>query len=179
MYGDTDNTESGQRTEVDFGREGSDEGHEVHYVGLGVPYAFLSATGSRVLDIAFDIAARLQWRVNDPQTGRYIGEADRGRALAVQTAGARATDQIADPSVKAERGFLGRVLERLVRQTKFMILVAILAFGLTSVYAGRETGSQGVKDPRPFVGRVLAVAGLAIVLRPMLLELLQRSDRKS
>jgi hypothetical protein len=174
LYGDA---ESGQRIEIDLGHEGSDEGEAVNYVGLGVPYAFLSATGSRVLDVAFDIAARLQWRVYDPQVGRYIGETDRESALAVQSAGSRACDQVADIGARAERGFWRRVLERLIRQTKFMIVVATMAFGLIGVYAGREAGPRGVQDPRPFVGRVLAVAMLAIVLRPLLLELLHQRDR--
>lgn len=169
--------ETGHRIEIDLGHEGGDQGEAINYVGLGVPYAFLSATGSTVLDIAFDIASRLQWRVYDPQVGKYIGEADRESALAAQSAGARAADQITTNDAKVEPGFWGRVLDRLIRQTKFMIVIAILAFGLVGLYAGREAGPEATRDPRPFVARVLMAALLAIVLRPVVLELLHRRDR--
>jgi hypothetical protein len=174
LYSDPDR---GHRIEIDLGAEGSDEEQEVNYVGLGVPYALLNTTGPRALDIAFDVASRLEWRVYDPQVGRYIAEEDRQSALATQTAGVRAVDQIADTSALVERGFWGRVFERLIRQTRFMIVVAVMAFGLIGAYASRETGLESSADPRPFVGRVLAAAMLVIFLRPIVLELLRRSDR--
>ena len=168
LYGDT---ESGQRIEIDLGREGGDEGHEVHYVGLGVPYAFLSATGSRVLDIAFGIAARLQWRVYDPQAGRYIGEAATEGADADRVQ-VRAAGQLADTRAKAGEEPLGRCAKANTTrarppshtppppQTKYMIAVASTSLRVDQRIRWPRDWTAGVEDPRPYVGRVLAVAGL-------------------
>jgi hypothetical protein len=163
--------ESGRSIEIDFGHEGPGSNDTINFVGLGVPYSFLSAVGERLLTLAFAVAAALEWRVYDPQAGRYLTEGEHQKGMEAQASALEAFDLIGEPAARSGRGLLGRILDRLMRQTKFMIAVALLAFGSITGYAIWESKQETRRDPRIFVGGVLAAASALILIRPVVLAL--------
>lgn len=163
--------ESGHSIEIDFGHEGAGSSNAINFVGLGVPYSFLNAAGEKLLTLAFAIAAALEWRVYDPQVGRYLAEGEQQIGMESQAGALEAVNRIGASGAAGRRGLLGRILDRLIRQTRFMIAVALLAFGSIVVYAfwGSKEGVR--RDPRLFVGGVLAAASALILIRPVVLAL--------
>jgi hypothetical protein len=166
----------GHRIEIDLGCQGAGDSERVNFVGFGVPYAFLGASGRKVLELAFAVASHLGWRLYDPQNGRYCDASDEAVLIASQASALGAVDQISREGLRPRRSFLGRVLERLMRQTTFTVAIAVLAFGMIGVYAGWTEKSRQRQDPRGFVGMVLGAALAAVLLRPLILELIEPSE---
>jgi hypothetical protein len=131
-----DDPSKGHTIEIDLGYEGTSDPEMVNFVGFGVAYAFLSATGRKVLELAFAVAAHLGWRVYDPQAGRYLDAGDEAAAAASQASALHAVDRISDSPLRARSSFLSRILERLIRKAKFMLAIAVLAFGTIGAYVG-------------------------------------------
>jgi hypothetical protein len=165
----------GYAIEIDLGHEGPGRGDGVNFIGLGIPYTLLKAAGRELLDLAFSVATQLGWRVYDPQAGRYFDIAEHAAALDSQATTLASVDRMSVPRDSGSHSFVSRVLDRLIRQTKFMVVVAIVTFGAIGAYAEWAAERCPRHDPRPFVGTVIGAALMIVVLRPLILELVSPS----
>lgn len=170
-----------QHIEIDLGASDAEAkpvaGDMVNFVGLGVPYPYLEASGPKALEIAFGVAARLGWRVFDPQADSYLQESDAAVAKHAQATALSAFDQLSENLDKQHRSFFARVLDRFMRQTVFSISVAVLAGITIAAYAATTTGQERRSNPRPFVGAVLAGTVALLLLRPVVAEWLDTRTR--
>ena len=171
--------DEGQRIEIDLGYEGGGNGERVNFVGFGVPYPFLEASGTKVLELAFAVSSHLGWRMYDLQSGRYYDATEAAQLAASQASASAAFDRVTGPKSGSGRSFGDRVWDRLLRQTKFTIAVGILAFGSIGAYAGWQGNGRSRADPRGFVGLVLATAVAAVLLPPLLLALTDRDSGRA
>lgn len=168
----------GHVIEIDFGKEGPGAGM-ISFVGFGLPYAYAATSGGKLVELAFAVASDFGWRVYDPQLGRYVEAGDEAAISASLSRADAAVDELTTASRTGRHGFIARVLDRLLRQTKFMVLVAVLAFGSIAIFAGWSATQAQRPEPRRVVGRILTAALAAIVLRPLLLELVEGQRRVS
>jgi hypothetical protein len=167
----------GHTIEIDFGDDGPGKG-TITFIGFGLPYAYAATGGSTLMELAFAVAADFGWRVYDPQLGRYVEPSDEAAISASLLQADAALDELTRS--RPDRGsFLLRVLDRLIRQTRFTFLVAVLAFGSIAIFAAWSVTRADRPEPRRVVGRVLVAALAAIVLRPILMELVEREPPAS
>ena len=116
---------------IDLPSDDADDAQRFRSIGIHVPYPCLSASGHAALQLSFELAQLLGWRVFDDQIGEYIEHANMEKLLRTPGQFGDAADHLL---AAGKQNWAGRWAAAATQQSRLFLVFAVgISTGLAVV----------------------------------------------